>query len=286
MSERIWMPPTTGTLVKIHRQPGFHVGKGEAIVDVQLTPTLRLTVCAPFDGKIMRSREVGYDFKAGELVTEVTSVGTPTWELFVAYRRKDAPGHAGRVGERLISYFGHGQVFKDIESLPFGVDFVDFIREKLQRAFAMVVVIGPNWAKDPRLQNEKDLHREEIRTALERGIFILPVLVGGASMPHEDDLPVDIRPLVRKHGVEITDTRWDYDVGVLIGTIERALMESPKRKRFLAQVPPWDYEGGWQWISDEPPLGDVPFDYKQMEQWQRERQAAGKNAGETKDSSE
>src|SRR5262249_46374657 len=247
MSKGVWMPNVAGTVVRIHRQPGFYVGKGEPMVDVQLSETHRLTLCAPVDGKIMCCREVGFVFKGGERVAEVTSVGTPTWELFVAYRRKDAPGHAGRVGERLIAYFGAGQVFKDIESLPPGVDFVDFIRAKLQVAFAMVVVIGPNWAKDPRLQNPSDLHREEIRTALERKLHIVPVLVNGATMPGEEEVPEDIRPFVRRLAVEITDTRWDYDVGVLIESVERALMESPKRTRFLAQVPPWDYTGGWQW---------------------------------------
>ena len=261
MSTGIWMPNVPGKVVKIHRQPGFYVGKGEPIVDVELSDTHCLTLRSPFDGKIMCCREVGFELKGGERVTEITSVGTPTWELFVAYRRKDAPGHAGRVGERLIGYFGAGQVFKDIESLPPGVDFVDVIRGRLQLAFAMVVIIGPNWVKDPRLQDPKDLHREEIRTALERGLYIVPVLVHGATMPSEE-VPDDIRPFVRRQAVEITDTRWDYDVGVLIKSIEGALMESPRRKRFLAQVPPWDYKGGWQLIADDPAPGDVPFDYK------------------------
>lgn len=269
MSTGVWMPNVAGTVVKIHRQPGFYVGKGDPIVEVHLSETHRLTLCAPHDGKIMACREVGFVFKGGEHAVEVTGVGTPTSELFVAYRRKDAPGHAGRIGERLIGYFGAGQVFKDIESLPPGVDFVDFIRAKLQLAFVMVVIVGPNWAKDSRLQNPHDLHREEIRTALERKLRIVPVLVHGATMPHEEDVPEDIRPLVRRHAVEVTDTRWDYDVGLVLKSVEEALLESPKRKRFLAQVPPWDYMGGWQWVQDDPPPGDPPF-YKYIEQVQRE----------------
>lgn len=260
MSTGISMPPVPGEVVKIHRQAGFHVGKGEAIVEVQLSETHRLTLCAPFEGKIMRCREVGYALKGNEVVTEITGVGRPTWELFVAYRRKDAPGHAGRVGERLIGYFGAGQVFKDIESLPPGVDFVDFIRAKLKLAFAMVVIIGANWAQDKRLQDPKDLHREEIRTALERGIYILPVLVDGATMPREEDLPEDIRPLVRRQAIEITETRWDYDVGCVVESVEQALGLSPRRARFLAQVPPWGHTGP-QWVMDDPPPEDEPVKY-------------------------
>ncbi len=186
--------------------PGHYVGESEPVIDVQVG-THRLTLCAPFAGKIMRSRGVGTLVQAGDVVTELTSVGTPTWELFVAYRQSDAPGHAGRIGAELRDYFGPGQVFKDVDSLPFGVDYIDFIREKLQRAFVMVVVIGPKWASDSRLQEPDDLHREEIRTALQRGIQIIPVFVHGAPVPPKTSLPEDIRPLLRKNGIELTDKR-------------------------------------------------------------------------------
>jgi hypothetical protein len=253
----IFTPPVPGRVLTWHRMPGHYVGAGEPVVDLEVG-THRLTLCAPFAGKIMRCRDVGAIVNEGDVVTELTGVGKPTWELFVAYRRVDAPGHAGRIGDRLIGHFGSGQVFKDVESLPLGVDFVEFIRDKLQRAFAMVVIIGPNWATNQRLQNPTDLHREEIRSALERGIHIVPAFVGGASMPSEQELPEDIRPLARKHGVDISDTRWDYDVSRLVASVERALAESPRRLKFLAQVPGWDDNGGVQWISDDPPPEDLP----------------------------
>ena len=230
--------------------PGHYVGKGDPIVDVQVDDIYRVTVCAPFGGKIMRCREIGDNLNKGDRITELTGVGKETWELFIAYRRSDAPGHAGRVGERLINYFGPGQVFKDVDSLPLGVDFIDFIREKLKRAFVMVVIIGPNWVQS-RLHNADDLHREEIRTALETGIHIIPALVHGATMPKKDDLPEDLHPLVRRNAVEITDTRWDYDVGRLVESVERALAKSPRRQKFLDQVPPWDHRG-FHWVEDDP----------------------------------
>ncbi len=237
-------------MIKIHRMSGHYVGKEDPIVDVQVNETIRLTVCAPFAGKIMRCRDVGDSLDRGDMITELTGVGKETWELFVAYRRADAPGHAGRIGERLINYFGPGQVFKDVESLPLGVDFVDFIREKLRRAFVMVVVIGPNWLQE-RLNDPSDLHREEIRTALDRGIHIVPALVHGATMPKQEHLPEDIQRLVRLNAVEITDTRWDYDVGRLVASVEQALAKSPRRQKFLDQVPPWDHQG-LHWIEDDP----------------------------------
>lgn len=130
------------------------------------------------------------------------------------------------------------------------------IRGKLQSAFAMVVIIGPNWAKDLRLIKPSDLHCEEIRTAIERGIHIVPVLVNGASMPREEEVPEELWPMLRRNGVEITDTRWDYDVGRLTQNLDDALAQSPRRKRFLAQVGPWSDEPKWQWVVDDPPVED------------------------------
>jgi len=248
--------------------PGHYVGEGEAIIDVNVG-IHHLTLCAPFAGKIMRSRGIGTVVHAGEILTELTGVGTPTWEVFVAYRQSDSPGHAGRIGADLRAYFGPGQVFKDVDSLPFGVDYIDFIREKLQRAFVMVVVIGPKWANDRRLQDQDDLHREEIRTALERGIRVIPVFVNGATVPparkrrwafwRKSGLPKDIRAVFRQNGIEITDKRWNYDVATLIQTVHGVLSDSPRLKRFLAQVGDrsWTDDGpGWQWIVDNPPPDD------------------------------
>ena len=142
-------------------------------------------------------------------------------------------------------------MFKDVESLLPGDDFVDVVRAMLQRAFAMVVVIGPAWLSGQRINDLEDLHREEIRTALERDIHVVPVLVNGASMPRKENLPDDIRPLTRRQAVEITDSRWDYDVGRLTERLTQVLAHSPGRKSFLGQVPPWGHEG-WQWIEDNP----------------------------------
>jgi hypothetical protein len=230
----------SGRVSRSHRMPGHYVGEGEAILDVKLG-IHHLTLCADEAGKIMRSRPIGTIVPADEILAEVTGVGTPTWEVFVAYRQSDAPGHAGRIGVDLRGYFGPGQVFKDVDSLPFGVDYVEFIRDG---AFAMVVVIGPNWATDPRLQNQDDLHREEITTALKRGITVIPVFVNGASVPRyrksrwafwrKPGLPSGISAVFRQNGIEITDKRWNYDIGTLIQTVQGALADSPRLKWFLA----------------------------------------------------
>ena len=247
-------PPLPARVVQVRRQPGQFAASGEPVLDLSLQSqfgTHVLQICAPFDGKVMSCRRVGDLVQAGEPVMEVTGVGNPTLEIFVAYRQRDAPGHAGRVGEALIRQFGAGEVFKDIDSLRPGQTFAEIIRRRLQEAFVMVLLIGPHWAEDPRLQDPTDLHREEVRTALERGIEILPVRVGGAPIPAPDQLPADIRPILDKHIAEIIDTRWSYDVGLIQAALDAILARSPSRLRFLAQVPSLDSPGGWHWVADK-----------------------------------
>lgn len=242
--------PATGSVARVHRRPGHYAGEGDPVVDLQVGPHV-VTLCAPFAGKIMLCRDVGYVAKAGERVFETTSVGTATWEIFVSYRQADAPGHAGRLAERLVRQFGPGQVFKDLDSLILGEEYVAAIRAKLQRAFVMIVIIGPSWQSDARLQQPDDLHREEISTALQRGIEVVPVLVNGATMPNKEDLPDDLKELVGRQGLSLPETYWSAGVDRVVQHVESVLERSPRRLKFLAQVPPWDYSG-WMYVEDEP----------------------------------
>jgi hypothetical protein len=101
----------------------------------------------------------------------------------------------------------------------------------------VLVVIGPDWLTTtdaqgrPRLQDAHDFVRVEIATALQRGTPVVPVLVCGARMPSQRELPEDIAALARRQAHELSDSRWDYDIGVLIATLEGLGIES------LAQPP-------------------------------------------------
>ncbi len=215
---------------------GHYIDVGEPVLDVLLADIHILTFHASEAGKILQIAAVGAVVGPNVHVAEITRVGTPTWEVFIAYRQADSPAHARGIGERLIARFGRGQVFKDVESLKPGQDFVDVIRDRLQVAAVTLVIIGPNWNRDRRIENADDLHREEIRTALERQIPIIPVLVSGAQMPRRDELPEDVRRLHRLQAVEIPDKRWDDGMRDLLTAVQSALEESPRRLAFTAQA--------------------------------------------------
>jgi hypothetical protein len=147
--------------------------------------------------------------------------------IFVSYRRTDAPGHAGRLFDRLVDRFGQASVFKDLDSMEPGADFVEVIEETVAQCDALIAVIGRDWLTaehggSRRLDDPDDWVRLEIANALRRKIRVVPVLVAGASMPSPADLPEDLQALARRHAVELSETAWLAQVNQLIDALERS----------------------------------------------------------------
>lgn len=147
--------------------------------------------------------------------------------IFVSYRRTDAPGHAGRLFDHLVDRFGQASVFKDLDSMEPGADFVEVIEETVAACDALIAVIGRDWLAaeqggSRRLDDPEDWVRLEIANALRRKIRVVPVLVAGASMPSAADLPEDLQALARRHAVELSETAWHAQVNQLIDALERS----------------------------------------------------------------
>ena len=134
--------------------------------------------------------------------------------IFISYRREDASGHAGRLCDRLNARFGANRVFMDVEDVRPGQDFVQAIDETVAMCDHLLVVIGPRWldAMNRRRESDADYVSHEIRSGLRRGKTIVPVLVGGATMPAPAQLPSDLAELSRRNAVQIHDDRFDEDV--------------------------------------------------------------------------
>ena len=148
-------------------------------------------------------------------------------DIFLSYRRADTAGHAGRLDDVFEARFGPGTVFRDVESIDGGTDFVQAIEKALAGARVMVVLIGNTWASETRpdggrrLDDPADFVRLEVATALKQGLPVVPVLVEGAQMPAESALPADLKPLARLQAIELSEGRWAYDTGRLLETIAR-----------------------------------------------------------------
>jgi TIR domain-containing protein len=154
-------------------------------------------------------------------------------KLFINYRRDDSRADAGRLYDRLQALYPD-RVFRDVGSLEPGVDWHTAIERVLGSSDACVVVIGPRWLSiadangKRRLDDPRDTVRKEVSTALANGMRVFPVLVGGAKMPPEEDLPEELQSLARRNALEITEQDFDEDVTKLARAIERTLGWTPK----------------------------------------------------------
>jgi hypothetical protein len=157
-------------------------------------------------------------------------------KLFINYRRDDARADAGRLYDRLHARYP-GRVFRDVGSLEPGVEWHEAIEKVLGASDACIVVVGREWlnAADAsgkrRLDDPRDTVRNEVATALGHGMRVFPVLVGGAKMPAEDDLPEDLKALARRNALEISEQDWNEDFEKLANAIDKTLGWSPAKTK-------------------------------------------------------
>jgi len=64
--------------------------------------------------------------------------------VFISYRRDDSPAYAGRLADQLSLRLGPG-VFMDVDSIPAGEDFIQYIRGRLASCEVVLVVMGRHW---------------------------------------------------------------------------------------------------------------------------------------------
>ena len=151
--------------------------------------------------------------------------------VFISYRRDDAAGYAGRLEEALERRLGPGSVFRDVIDIAPGTDFVAAIRTRLAGAHAVLVLIGPRWAGEGavgqrRIDQPGDFVRLEVAMALDSGVRVLPVLLQGTDMPAEADLPDPLKPLARRHALNLGDNHWQADMARLV----QAMALPPRRR--------------------------------------------------------
>jgi hypothetical protein len=151
--------------------------------------------------------------------------------IFISYRREETAYPAGWLYDRLVGHFG-GQVFKDVDSIQLGDDFVEVITRAVGSCDVLLALIGAEWLtitdehERPRLDNPDDFVRLEIEAALSRRVRVIPVLVGGARMPRAEDLPDSMAALVRRQALELSPTRFDFDTSRLLKVLDRTLAET------------------------------------------------------------
>ena len=146
----------------------------------------------------------------------------------MSYRREDTRHMAGRLFDRLVDRFGEGNVFMDVDSIEPGVDFSVAVERAVAECDTLLALIGHSWTsttdeKDRRrLDDPDDLVVLEIRSALDRNIRVIPVLIDGASAPRRDELPDILAPLARRNAVRLDHETFRVDVEPLINVLSRS----------------------------------------------------------------
>lgn len=169
---------------------------------------------------------------------------TPAPKVFICYRREDTAAHAGRLYDAMVNRFGESNVFMDVDMAP-GVDFVERITEVVSACQVLIVVMGPNWATATdedgatRIADPDDFVRLEVETALRRpDVTPIPALVSEARMPKREQLPAELRPLTRRNALELSNSRWGYDVERLHTTLDELLTDMTRNRETTAPQTP------------------------------------------------
>jgi len=81
-------------------------------------------------------------------------------KVFISYRRDDSADIAGRIYDRLADHFGRDAIFKDVDSIPLGVDFKKYLEGVVSQCVVELVVIGKTWltAADDKGKRRLDNH--------------------------------------------------------------------------------------------------------------------------------
>jgi len=155
-------------------------------------------------------------------------------KIFISYRRDDARADARSIYQHLQRTFSSDALFMDVDTIQRGRDFREVIDAYLADSAVLLVIIGANWAgttgvgQTRRLDDPSDFVRIEIASALRSKVLVIPVLVDGAPIPREEDLPEDLKPLVYRQSARVTHENFSGDMRRIEADL-RALIGPPKQ---------------------------------------------------------
>jgi hypothetical protein len=171
------------------------------------------------------------------------AVPAPPGNIFISYRRNDAAYIATFLFEGLEDRFGRSRLFKDVDSIDLGENFVAKITAAVESCAVLLVVIGARWldAADERrrrrrrLDDPEDFVRLEIEAALKRDVLVIPVLLEGARMPPPAQLPASLAGLAQRQAMELSPTHFRSDLQKLLTRLDTFLADEQKAREEALQ---------------------------------------------------
>jgi hypothetical protein len=146
--------------------------------------------------------------------------------IFISYRRQDSRDTMGRIYDHLRQAFDERRMFLDVERQAPGEDYRAVIDRAIAQADVLLAVVGPSWLSaargdSRRLDDPGDMVRLELEAALARNLWIVPVLIEGASMPSAADLPPSLQSLCYRTALAVRpDPDFRTDMPRLIAALQ------------------------------------------------------------------
>jgi hypothetical protein len=154
--------------------------------------------------------------------------------VFLSYRRAGGVELARRLQRALKDEFASMHVYLDVVSSRPGWDFVDQISGEVATADVFLALVDRDWkgprGRRSRLDDPEDILRREVARALKRNAVVIPVLLEGARMPADKDLPDDLRSFARLQAVTLSANEFEREFFLLSGEMARLLGERAAAK--------------------------------------------------------
>jgi len=164
--------------------------------------------------------------------------------VFISYRRDDNAMTVAVLKKALSDRPDIANVFRDIDKIDYGDDFVSVIDDALKTANVVLVVIGPRWVDTLKARlGTTDWVRHEVEEALRlralgladpalaaTRLHVVPVLIAGATPPPEDALPEKIVPLHRLSMLSFDERSEQASINTLLERIQGETFEQKARR--------------------------------------------------------
>jgi serine/threonine protein kinase len=211
----------------VQYEPEYRTATAQSLVDA-LQEQLKVLPAEPREDPAQKrltltNTATSSNVEAAERRSEPAGISTPhriAPKIFICYRRDDSADITGRIYDWLLRQFGEAALFKDVDSIPYGMDFRAEIDKAISSCTAVLAIVGQRWLAKSGRQKQRDIDsptdyvRIELVSALRRQIPIIPVLVAGGSMPSADTLPDEIREFSYRNAIQVKpdpDFRSDMD---------------------------------------------------------------------------
>lgn len=156
----------------------------------------------------------------GPNLTEQMPAGREAARIFMSYRRQDA-AHASRLYEDLRSELPAGTILVDVGALRPGLGWPMQVREAVGASDMLLAVIGPSWLEATTARERADFVGTALEAALSEGLPVVPLLVGGATMPASEQLPPPLAKLAGIQAAVLEEAAWRENVQRLARSLRR-----------------------------------------------------------------